>query len=277
MKKTNYSEKLFSVKNKTVVITGGSGIIGSELTKGYLVAGANVIILDKNEERLSQSVKTFKKISNTIFGYPCNVLDENVLNSVNEQIKKKFKKIDVLVNAAGGQIPGTTLEINQTVFDLGIDNFNKVTELNLNGTVLPTFVLGKTIADQGSGSIINISSMSAFRAITRVVGYSVAKAGIDNFTKWMAMEMALKFGDGIRVNAIAPGFFITDQNRNILVNKKGKLTPRSKAIISMTPFKRFGEPSELVGTVLFLSNSASKFITGVVIPIDGGFNIFSGV
>jgi NAD(P)-dependent dehydrogenase (short-subunit alcohol dehydrogenase family) len=150
-------------------------------------------------------------------------------------------------------------------------------ELNLNGTVLPTFILGETIAKQKSGAIINISSMAAFRSITRVVGYSVAKGGIDNFTKWMAMEMAMKYGDGIRVNAIAPGFFITDQNRAILVDKKGKLTPRSKAIIKMTPFGRFGEPDELIGTVLFLSSDASKFVTGTVIPIDGGFNIFSGV
>jgi NAD(P)-dependent dehydrogenase (short-subunit alcohol dehydrogenase family) len=273
----NYTEKLFGMKGKVVVVTGGSGIIGGQLVDGYLQSGAKVVILDKNEERLNQKVASAKSISKFISGIVCNVLNEPELKAANEKIINKFDRIDVLVNAAGGQIAGTTLGVKQPVFKLGIENFNKVMELNLNGTVLPTFILGETIAKQKSGAIINISSMAAFRSITRVVGYSVAKGGIDNFTKWMAMEMAMKYGDGIRVNAIAPGFFITDQNRAILVDKKGKLTPRSKAIIKMTPFGRFGEPDELIGTVLFLSSDASKFVTGTVIPIDGGFNIFSGV
>ena len=166
------------------------------------------------------------------------------------------------------------MNVKQSVFDLKIEDFNRVTELNLSGTVLPTLIFGRTIAKQKSGSIINISSMASLRAITRVVGYSAAKAAVDNFTKWMAVEMALKFGDQIRVNSIAPGFFISDQNKNVLINKNGNLT---ESIIKLTPFKRFGEPQELVGVSLFLASNASKFITGTVIPVDGGFSVFSGV
>jgi NAD(P)-dependent dehydrogenase (short-subunit alcohol dehydrogenase family) len=272
-----YLEKLLNIKNRITVITGGSGILGSEMAKGFLLAGSKVILLDRNNEKLDRKVNVLRETSKKVSGLVCNVLDEKNVKSVNEIIINKYGRIDILLNAAGGQIPGTTLKPTQSVFELGIENFNKVTELNLTGTVLPTFILGKTIAQQGSGSIINISSMASLRAITRVVGYSAAKAAVDNFTKWMAVEMALKFGDGIRVNAIAPGFFISDQNRKILFNKKGNYTPRAKSIIKLTPFKRFGKPEELVGTALFLASDASKFITGTVIPVDGGFSAFSGV
>lgn len=272
-----YLERLLNLKNRIAVITGGSGVLGSEIAKGFLLAGSKVILLDRNNEKLKRKLNELKKISNNISGLVCNVLNEENIKAVNNQIVDQFKRIDILINAAGGQIPGTTLRVNQNVFELGIDNFNKATELNLTGTVLPTLLLGETIAQQRSGSIINISSMASLRAITRVVGYSAAKAAVDNFTKWMAVELALKFGDGIRVNAIAPGFFISDQNRKILINEKGNYTARAKSIIKLTPFKRFGKPEELVGTALFLASDASKFITGTVIPVDGGFSVFSGV
>jgi NAD(P)-dependent dehydrogenase (short-subunit alcohol dehydrogenase family) len=174
-------------------------------------------------------------------------------------------------------MPGATVELNQTIFDLQIDQLKKVTDLNLHGTILPTLVFGKTMADQKNGSIINISSMASYRPISRVVGYSVAKAAINNFTQWMAVELAQKFGSGIRVNAIAPGFLLTDQNRTLLTHEDGSLTERGKIVINMTPFKRFGKPEELVGTVLWLSSAASQFVTGTVIPIDGGFSVASGV
>jgi len=174
-------------------------------------------------------------------------------------------------------MPGATIGLDQTVFDLDLDDLKKVTDLNLNGTIIPTLIFGKTMAEQKSGSIINISSMASYRVITRVVGYSAAKAAIDNFTKWMAVEMARNFGSGIRVNAIAPGFLLTDQNRTLLTNSDGSLTERGKTIIKMTPFQRFGEPDELIGTILWLASDASKFVTGAIIPIDGGFNVFSGV
>lgn len=273
----SYLESLLNLKHKIVVITGGSGILGGEITKGFLLAGSSVILLERNEEKLNRKVKELKNLSNKIWGYVCNVLSEENLDEVNEKIINKHKRFDVLINAAGGQIPGTTLKINQSVLELSISAFNKVTELNLVGTVLPTLRFGKTFAKQKSGSIINISSMASLRAITRVVGYSAAKAAVDNFTKWMAVEMALKYGDGIRVNAVAPGFFISNQNKDILINKNGNLTARAKSIIKQTPFKRFGKPEELIGVTLFLASDASKFITGTVIPVDGGFSVFSGV
>ena len=207
----------------------------------------------------------------------CNVLDRENINNVNNEILKRFNHIDILVNAAGGNMPGATVALDKTVFDLEIDQFQKVTDLNLNGTVLPTLIFGKTMASQKSGSIINISSMAVSRAITRVVGYSAAKAAIDNFTRWMAVEMASKFGNGIRVNAIAPGFLLTEQNRTLLTNEDGSLTERGHKIIDITPFKRFGDPDELIGPVLWLASDASKFVTGTIIPIDGGFSAFSGV
>lgn len=272
-----YLERLLNLKNKIVIITGGSGILGGEIAKGFLHAGAKVILLGTKTEKLNRKVKTLSKISRDVSGLVCNVLKEDDIRKANENILTRFDRIDVLINAAGGQLPGTTMSINQSIFDLKIDDFNKVTELNLVGTVLPTLIFGKTIAKQRSGSIINISSMASLRAITRVMGYSAAKAAVDNFTKWMAVDMALKYGDGIRVNAIAPGFFISNQNRNILINKNGNLTARAKSIIKLTPFKRFGKPEELIGVALFLASDASMFITGTITPVDGGFNVFSGV
>jgi len=174
-------------------------------------------------------------------------------------------------------MPGATIGEDQTIFDLKMEDFRKVSQLNLDGTVLPSLVFGEVMAKQGNGNIINISSMTAMQAITRVVGYSASKAAIDNFTKWMSVELALKFGDGLRVNAIAPGFFIGNQNRELLLNKDGSYTKRGDTIIKNTPMKRFGEAEELNGTIQFLCSEASKFVTGIVIPIDGGFSAFSGV
>jgi len=272
-----YLKTLFNIEDKIAVITGGSGILGSEIAKGLLKAGTKVVILGTNEEKLKQKIKTLGKINNEVIGLKCNVLDEKNIKDVNKQILDKFKRIDILINAAGGHVADAIIGVNQNIFDLKIENFKKVTDLNLNGTVLPTLVFGRSIAKQQSGSIINISSMASQRAITRAVGYSAAKAAIDNFTRWMAVEMALKFGNRIRVNAIAPGFLLTQQNRNLLTNKDGSLTERGKAIINITPFKRFGEPDELIGTILWLASDASKFVTGTIIPIDGGFSAFSGV
>jgi NAD(P)-dependent dehydrogenase (short-subunit alcohol dehydrogenase family) len=273
----DYLKKLFNIKDKTAVITGGGGVLAGEMAKGILNAGGKVVLLDINEKNLKQRVEILRESSNEIIGLKCNVLDKDNIENVNKEILKKFNKIDVLINAAGGHIPGAVIGVNQSVFDLKIEDFKKVTDLNFNGTVLPTLIFGKTIADQKSGSIINISSMATQRAITRAVGYSAAKAAVENFTRWMAVEMALKFGSGIRVNAIAPGFLLTDQNRALLTNEDGSLTERGKTIINATPFKRFGEPDELVGTILWLASDASKFVTGAIVPIDGGFSSFSGV
>lgn len=273
----NYINNLFGVENRIVLLTGGGGILAGEMAAGFIQAGAKVILLDINEAALNKKVDSLKTFGSEIYGYKCNVLDEENLNEVKNKIVKKFGRIDVLVNAAGGNMAGATIGIDQTIFDLQIEQFKKVTDLNLNGTVLPTLVFGKIMSEQHKGSIINISSMATYRAITRVVGYSAAKAAVDNFTKWMAVELAAKYGSGLRVNAIAPGFLLTEQNRTLLTNEDGSLTDRGKTIIDITPFKRFGEPSELVGTIIWLASDASQFVTGAIIPVDGGFSSFSGV
>ena len=273
----DYLKTLFKLENKVAVITGGSGILGGEMAKGLLSAGAKVILLARNEEKLQEKVEIHRKTHKEVIGLKCNVLDEKNVKRVNEQIVDKYKRIDILINAAGGHVPKAVIGVDQNVFHLKFKYFKEVTDVNLNGTVLPTLIFGKTMANQKNGSIINISSMAAQRAISRAVGYSAAKAAVENFTRWMAVETVQKFGSGIRVNAIAPGFFVADQNRAILTNEDGSLTDRGKTIINMTPFKRFGTPDELVGTVLWLASDASKFVTGIIVPVDGGFSAFSGV
>jgi NAD(P)-dependent dehydrogenase (short-subunit alcohol dehydrogenase family) len=267
---------MFEVKNKVAVVTGGGGVLGSNISKGLLQAGAKVIILDIREEVLEQKMADLKQYGE-VSGLVCNVLDEDSLKSVRQQIEVKFGGIDILVNAAGGNMPGGTLTEEQTVFDMKMEDYNKVVNLNSNGTVYPCLIFGESMARRGSGSIINVSSMATYSAITRVPGYSVAKTGINIFTQWLAMELATKFGDKIRVNAIAPGFFIGDQNRAVLINPDGSLTERSKKVIAKTPMKRFGNIDELNGIVQFLCSDAASFITGAIIPVDGGFSAFSGV
>ncbi len=272
-----YLSKLFNLEDKVAVITGGSGILGFEMTKGLLEAGAKVVILGTNKEKIKIRMESLKIDESRIVGLKCNVLDEENIRNVNSIILDKFGKIDILINAAGGNVSGATVGLDQSIFDVDISQFKKVVDLNLNGTVLSTLIFAKSMSQQKKGSIINISSMAAQRAITRVMGYSAAKAAIENFTRWLALEFAHKFGDGIRVNAIAPGFMITEQNRALLTNSDGTLTERGNTVINITPFKRFGLPEELIGTVLWLSGDASSFVTGAVIPVDGGFSIFSGV
>ncbi len=273
----DFLKTVFNLSDKVVIITGGSGILGSEIAKGLLNAGAKVILLGRNQEKLNKKIASLKKISKNVLGFKCNVLDEKSLINIKKQIINKYDTIDVLVNAAGGHVTEAVIGINQSIFDLKMKNFEKVTDLNFYGTVLPTLVFGKSMSEQKSGSIINVSSMATQRAISRTVGYSAAKAAVENFTRWMAVELAQKFGNGIRVNAIAPGFFLTEQNKNILTNPDGSLTERGKTILSLTPFNRFGTPDELIGTILWLASDASKFVTGTIVPIDGGFSAFSGV
>lgn len=272
-----FLEKIFNVKNKVAVITGGSGVLGGEIAQGLLSAGAKVIILGTNENKLNQKLNSLKSISKDITGLKCNVLDEENIRNINRQVLNKYQHIDILVNAAGGHVTNAVIGIDQSIFDLRIEDFGKVTDLNLYGTVLPTLVFGKSMTEQGKGSIINISSMAAQRAITRAVGYSAAKAAVENFTRWMAVELAQKFGNGIRVNAISPGFFLTEQNKSILTNEDGSLKERGKTILNITPFNRFGNPDELIGTVIWLASDASQFVTGTIVPVDGGFSAFSGV
>ena len=268
---------LFNINNQVVLITGGGGILGGEMASYLLENGATVIILDYKEEIVDDAITRLKKKSEKVAGFVCNVLDENSLQLVSDKIIEQFGKIDILINAAGGNMPGATIGENKTIFDVSIDDFKKVVDLNLFGSILPALVFGKEMVKNKNGVIINISSMTAQSAITRVVGYSASKAAIDNFTKWLSVELALKYGDGLRVNAIAPGFFIGNQNRDLLINKDGSYTDRGNTIIKNTPMKRFGEAEELNGSIHYLCSDASKFVTGIVIPIDGGFSAFSGV
>ncbi|MCF7802960.1 MAG: SDR family oxidoreductase [Candidatus Marinimicrobia bacterium] len=273
----NYIADKFNLDKKVAIITGGSGVLGTAMAGGLLNAGARVVILGRDEEKLQRKVVSLSEIGGRVIGRKCDVLKKDEIRQVNYEVLDKFGQIDILINAAGGNMSGATIDDEHTVFDMDIRDFNEVTDLNLNGTVLPTLIFGKSMADRKSGSIINLSSMASFRAITRVVGYSAAKAGVDNFTRWMAVEMARKFGEGIRVNAIAPGFLLTEQNRNLLTDTDGSLSERGQSIIDVTPFGRFGDPEELIGAILWLAGDASGFVTGAVIPIDGGFSIFNGV
>jgi NAD(P)-dependent dehydrogenase (short-subunit alcohol dehydrogenase family) len=206
-----------------------------------------------------------------------NVLDTSSIETARDSILKKHKRVDVLINLAGGNMPGATIDPDKTIFDLKLDDLDKVTNLNFKGTVMPSMVFGKVMADQKEGVMINVSSMAAYQSITRVVGYSAAKAAVYNFTQWMAMEMAMKFGEKLRVNAIAPGFFIGNQNRALLTNPDGSFTKRGNQVISKTPMGRFGVAEELIGACLFLASDSASFVTGIVLPVDGGFSSFSGV
>jgi NAD(P)-dependent dehydrogenase (short-subunit alcohol dehydrogenase family) len=267
----------FDLKNKVAVITGGGGALGGCVAKSLSQSGVKIAILDLTQESVKRTVDTIVKGGGIAIGFVADVLSQESIETVSNKILKEWGRVDILLNAAGGNMPGATIAVDQTIFDLSINDFKKVTELNLNGSVIPSLVFGKIMAEQKSGSIINYSSMSVDRVITRVVGYSASKAGIENFTRWMAVEMALKFGPGVRVNAIAPGFFVGNQNRKLLLNKDGSYTERGDSIIRNTPMKRFGKAEELNGAIHFLCSDAAQFITGVVLPIDGGFSAFSGV
>lgn len=268
---------LFNLENKTIVITGGCGVLGGGIAQYLLAQDATVILLHYKEEPLKECVRTFKSISEKVEGHLCNVIDEASLQAVAEKIIQQHGKIDVLINAAGGNKPGATVGPAQSVFDVDVEQFKQVIDLNLFGSIIPSLIFGRAMTKNKKGTIINLSSMAADRAITRVMGYSASKAAIDNFTKWMAVELAQKYGDGMRVNAIAPGFFIGNQNRALLTNEDGSYTDRGHTIIGNTPMKRFGNADELNGAVHYLCTEASKFVTGVVIPIDGGFSAYSGV
>jgi NAD(P)-dependent dehydrogenase (short-subunit alcohol dehydrogenase family) len=270
-------ENLFSLKDKTAVITGGTGVLGAAMSKALGQAGANVAIIGRRLEVGQKLAEEINKAGGKAIAVKADVLQKDELIKAKEMILSSFGTIDILVNGAGGNMPGATIPPDKTFFDLDTKAFQQVVDLNLLGTVLPSQVFGEVFAKKKVGVIINISSMSAFRPITRVVGYSAAKAAVSNFTGWLAIEMAKKFGEGIRVNAISPGFFITEQNRALLTNPDGSLTARGASVIQNTPFGRFGEPSELIGTLLWLCSDASKFVSGVDVPVDGGFNAFCGV
>ncbi|NGF55105.1 SDR family oxidoreductase [Parapedobacter sp. SGR-10] len=272
----NILEK-FSLKGKVIVVTGGTGILGKNFVKALAEAGAKVCILGRSIEKANERAKMVEELGGEALALSANVMDEQSMIDAREQVLAKWGTIDGLVNAAGGNIPGATIGPDQDLFASNVQDTIKAIELNLFGSIIPTHVFGKVIAEKGSGSIVNIGSLSSSQAITRVLGYTVAKNGIIGYTKWMATEMALRYGDKVRVNAIAPGVFLTEQNRTLLTNPDGSFTERAQRFVNGTPFSRLGDPSELEGTLIYLLSDAAGFVSGETVYVDGGFNAWTGV
>lgn len=267
--------ELFNIKDNVTVITGGTGVLGRTIAKYLASNGAKVVILGRKEEVGNKIIEDIKNAGFDAEFMKTDVMNQDVVQKNCDDIIGKYGRIDTLLNAAGGNMPGAVIAPDKNIFDLKVEEFQKVLDLNLTGTVIPTQVFLKPMVKKGNGSIINFSSMAAFRPITRVCGYAAAKAGISNFTAFMATECAKKFGEGIRVNAIAPGFFITEQNRTLLTNPDGSYTQRGNDVIHQTPYGRMGDPEELCGTIHYLMSDAAKFVTGTVAVVDGGFNVFA--
>jgi NAD(P)-dependent dehydrogenase (short-subunit alcohol dehydrogenase family) len=268
-------QNLFDIKDRVVVITGGTGVLGRAIAKYLASEGARVVILGRKQNVGDAIVADIAADGGEAMFLETNVLDVAKVQQNCKDILDRYGRIDALLNAAGGNMPGATIPPDKTFFDLDPAQFQTVLDLNLTGTVIPTQVFLRPMVEQGRGTIVNFSSMAAFRPMTRVCGYAAAKAGISNFTAYMATECARKFGEGIRVNAIAPGFFITEQNRTLLTNADGSYTSRGQDVIRQTPFGRMGEPEELCGTIHYLISDASRFVTGTVAVVDGGFNCFA--
>ena len=266
---------LFSVKEKVVVVTGGAGILGYSICSYLAEQGARVVVLDRDEKAGNELVGAIREKGGEALFLTTDVLDRAVLERNRERIIETYGCIDVLLNAAGGNMGGATIAPDKTFLDLEVDAFKKVVDLNLFGTVLPTTVFGEAMTARKKGVIVNFCSESALRPLTRVVGYGAAKAAIGNYTKYMAAELATKFSPEMRVNAIVPGFLLTNQNRSLLTNPDGSYTERARSIIAHTPAGRFAEPEELLGTIHYLISDASSFVTGALAVVDGGFDAFS--
>ena len=267
----------FSLKNKSIVVTGGTGVLGKAFIQAIAAAGGNVGILGRNKEVAEERAHCISSSGGNAIALIADINSEEDLRKANKAMLDKFGSIDGLVNGAGGNIPEAIVENGDDIFSLDMLALEKAVKLNLWGTVLPTQVFGKTIAQNRSGSIVNISSLSSEKALTKVLGYSLGKAAIDCYTRWMAIELASRYGDTLRMNAIMPGFFLTDQNKKLLTNADGSYTDRGQLIIQNTPYKRMGNAEELKGALVWLLSDASKFVTGTIVAVDGGFSAFSGV
>jgi NAD(P)-dependent dehydrogenase (short-subunit alcohol dehydrogenase family) len=268
----------YDFTGRTVAVTGGAGILGGEMACALVGCGANVAILDLDPSLVDRLKDRLDRGPGRSMAVQGNVLQPDSLRRAEEAIRAEFGPVDTLINAAGGNSPKATTGAELSFFDLPEESLRFVFDLNILGTILPCQVFGKQMAERREGTILNVSSMNAFRPLTRIPAYSAAKAGVSNFTQWLAVHMAQEYAPRIRVNAIAPGFFLTAQNRFLLTDgETGELTPRGKTIIDHTPMGRFGGPEELLGTVLWLLSPASAFVTGIIVPVDGGFSAFSGV
>jgi NAD(P)-dependent dehydrogenase (short-subunit alcohol dehydrogenase family) len=267
----------FSLKDKVIVVTGATGILGKSFVEAIVEAGGTVGVLGRNEKVATERVEAIRASGGKAVALIADVMDVQQLQAAKEKILKEFGKIDGLVNAAGGNMPEGVLQPDEDIFNMNLEGMKKVMDINLWGTVIPTQVFGEAIAKTGRGSVVNISSMNSKRAITKVLGYNMGKAAVDCYNQWFAVELANRYGDKIRMNALAPGFFLTEQNRNLLTKPEGGYTDRGGLAIKQTPFKRFGHPDELKGALVWLLSDASQFVTGAMICVDGGFSIFGGV
>jgi NAD(P)-dependent dehydrogenase (short-subunit alcohol dehydrogenase family) len=267
----------FSLKDKVIVVTGGTGILGNAFVNAIVEAGGTVGILGRKESVAVERADAINQQGGKAIALVADVLDEGQLHAANDKILQAFGRIDGLVNAAGGNMPEGVLQPDEDIFSMNIAGMKKVMDINLWGTVITTQVFGEAIAKSGNGSIVNISSMNSKRAITKVLGYNMGKAAVDCYTQWFAVELARRHGDKVRMNALAPGFFLTEQNRYLLTTKEGGYTERGELVIRQTPFRRFGQPDELKGALVWLLSDASQFVTGAMICVDGGFSIFGGV
>jgi NAD(P)-dependent dehydrogenase (short-subunit alcohol dehydrogenase family) len=273
----NELARMYDFTGRAVVITGGTGVLGSKMVEALVGCGANVAIIGRNKEKGEALLASLSGPGRAVI-VQGDVLDRESLQQAAQHIVTEFGRIDCLINGAGGNHPQATTKPDLSFFDMPEEALRFAVDLNILGTIFPCQVIGRKMAEQRQGVILNVSSMSSFRPLTRVVGYSAAKAGVSNFTQWLAVHMAQEYSPRIRVNAIAPGFFLTEQNRFLLTDKTtGQLTARGQSIISHTPMARFGEPEDLAGTVLWLLSPASAFVTGIVVPVDGGFSAFGGV
>lgn len=270
-------ENNFSLAGKVIVVTGGTGILGKSFIDGIVAAGGAVGILGRNREVAEQRADEINKNGGRAVALVADVLNTDDLNAAKEKVWNEFGRLDGLVNGAGGNMPEGVLAPEDDIFKMNLEGMKRVTEVNLWGTLMPTQVFGELIARTGKGSIVNISSMNSKRAITKVLGYNMGKAAVDCYNQWYAVELANRYGDAIRMNALAPGFFLTEQNRYLLTKPEGGYTDRGALVIKQTPFKRFGKPEELIGTLVWLLSDASAFVTGSMICVDGGFSIFGGV
>ena len=269
--------EMYDFTGRTVVLTGGTGVLGREMTRTLVACGANVVLLARNREKAEVLVKGMSGPGRVMI-VPGDVLKKDTLEESVQKVMAEFGRLDCLVNGAGGNHPQATTNPNLRFFDVPEEALRYVVDLNLLGVIFPSQVFGKRMVENGEGVIVNISSMAGIRPLTRVMGYSAAKASVSNFTQWLAVHMAVEYSPRIRVNALAPGFFLTEQNRFLLTDKEtGKLTPRGQSILDHTPMRRFGNPEDLLGTLLWLLSPASAFITGIVVPVDGGFSAFGGV
>ena len=267
----------FSLEGKVIVVTGGTGILGYAFVQAIVEAGGTVGILGRKTEVAEQRANEVREKGGKALALVADVMDEQQLVAARERLLAQFGRIDGLVNAAGGNAPEGVLMPGENIFRMNLEGMKKVMDVNLWGTLIPTQVFGEAIAKSGKGSIVNISSMNSKRAITRVLGYNMGKAAVDCYTQWFAVELANRYGDKIRMNALAPGFFLTEQNRNLLTKPEGGYTERGELVIRQTPFKRFGHADELKGALVWLLSDASQFVTGAMICVDGGFSIFGGV